>query len=151
MEILGVVGLYLLQQKQTKEVTLILFEVEPDPELDLIDCFQRTFFKVWTVPQRYLCTFGEEHDNWACSQDKEVPCWVSRPWEKWIFLIYMLVMSIISILVIIFDLCYTLQKISTKKLRRRREKRNLTRGAMSHPSMTPRSNGSTTPLNAKSV
>lgn len=116
MEIVGIVCLYFLQQRQTKETR---------------------FLHVWTVPQRYLCTFGDEHDNWACSQDKTVPCWVSRPWEKKIFLLYMLVMSVISILVCVCDLTYTLSKISTKKLRRRREKKILTQNGGSVTPLLP--------------
>ncbi|CBY15042.1 unnamed protein product [Oikopleura dioica] len=104
LEIFGLVGLYFLQVQQTKTTNLI---------------------EVWVVPQRYLCTFGADVPNYACSQDKEVPCWVARPWEKTIFLLYMLSMGLVSIVVIMLDLGYTLNKITTKRLRRRKQRKAL--------------------------
>ena len=68
-------------------------------KLEMI-AFQTNLVQVWVVPQRYLCTFGADVANYACSQDKEVPCWVSRPWEKTIFLLYMLSMGLVAIIVI---------------------------------------------------
>ena len=65
--------------------------------------------QVWVVPQRYLCTFGADVANYACSQDKEVPCWVSRPWEKTIFLLYMLSMGLVAIIVIMVRLIFFIQ------------------------------------------
>ena len=52
----------------------------------------------WVV----LTVIHEKHDNWACSQEKEVPCWVPRPWEKRIFLHYMLFIQLFSIVIILF-------------------------------------------------
>lgn len=80
------------------------------------------FFEVWTVPYKYQCTFGGEFDNWACSQDESIPCWVSRPWEKKIFLLYMTFMSFCSVVVVTCDFFYVIHKISAKKIRRRKQK-----------------------------
>ena len=49
-----------------------------------------------------IMVIHEKHDNWACSQEKEVPCWVPRPWEKRIFLHYMLFIQLFSIVIILF-------------------------------------------------
>jgi len=85
----------------------------------------KDFLSVWTVPDRYSCIYGQQHDNWACSQEKEVPCWVPRPWEKRIFLHYMLFIQLSSIVIILFDLIYVAQRVGTKKLRKRRERKKL--------------------------
>ena len=52
--------------------------------------------------QRVVIFILSKHDNWACSQEKEVPCWVPRPWEKRIFLHYMLFIQLFSIVIILF-------------------------------------------------
>ena len=74
---------------------------------------------------RYVCTQGAETINWACSQDPHVICWVSRPYEKQIFLLYMTTMSLISVIVVLSDFFFVIFKVSVKKLRRRREKQKL--------------------------
>ena len=99
LEIFGLVGLYYLQVQQTKTVSSFL-------ELISEGSFQTNLLKVWVVPQRYLCTFGADVQNYACSQDKEVPCWVSRPWEKTIFLLYMLSMGLVAIIVIMVGILF---------------------------------------------
>ena len=64
---------------------------------------------------------------------------MARPWEKTIFLLYMLSMGLVSIVVIMvrllsiimiknifqLDLGYTLNKITTKRLRRRKQRKAL--------------------------
>ena len=80
---------------------------------------------MWKIPKKYSCTYGGEVDNWACSQDKDIPCWVSRPYEKEIFLTYMALMSFVSLLVVFLDFFYVIQKVSVKRMRRRRVKKNL--------------------------
>ena len=45
------------------------------------------------VPEKYECTHGETELNSACSQNPLIPCWVSRPWEKTIFMLYMTTVS----------------------------------------------------------
>ena len=64
-------------------------------------------FEVWFVPDTYDCTYGMMTDTTnACSQvfvelqnfnliiicyqDRQIPCWVSRPAEKSLFVLYML-------------------------------------------------------------
>ncbi|XP_002127805.2 gap junction gamma-1 protein-like [Ciona intestinalis] len=54
------------------------------------------------VPQLYRC--GGDSVRWACGQhmlpgnsDAYIPCWVSRPWEKTIFLRYMNTLSVICL------------------------------------------------------
>ncbi|CBY18376.1 unnamed protein product [Oikopleura dioica] len=57
---------------------------------------RKTGWKSFRVPERYDC-FSDEHIKppWgdesvtACGQSKEIPCWVSRPWEKSLFVLYM--------------------------------------------------------------
>jgi len=105
MEIMYIWHLYLLQTKQTN---------------------QTGFFNsaVWQIPEKYLCSVGEERHH-ACSQDTEVPCFVSRSWEKRIFLYYYMTMSISSIALVILDIIYVSVKVSIKKVRRSRERRHL--------------------------
>jgi len=58
------------------------------------------FFKVWFVPDRYLCNYGDQTDHTnACNQDGEIPCWVSRPMEKTIIVLYMVAMQIFCIVI----------------------------------------------------
>ena len=61
------------------------------------------------VPQLYRCT--GKSVRWACGQhmlpgnlDSYVPCWVSRPWEKTIFLRYMNTLSVFCILLCVVEL-----------------------------------------------
>lgn len=104
LEILGLYCWYILQIKQNPG---------------------KPFLEVWTVPHRYMCTYGSQYTNWACSQEKEIPCWVPRPWERQIFLHYMLFVHLLSIILIILDLLYVIQKVTTKRLRKRRERKKL--------------------------
>jgi len=81
------------------------------------------------VPQLYRCT--GETVRWACGQhmlpgnlDSYVPCWVSRPWEKTIFLRYMNTLSVICILLCICELIQLsieFWKTYMKMRKRRRE------------------------------
>ena len=53
-------------------------------------------FAAWHVPDKYVCSYGAERDNYACSQNDNIPCWVSRPMEKEVMMWYMLTMSLVS-------------------------------------------------------
>ena len=53
-------------------------------------------FAAWHVPDKYVCSYGAEKDNYACSQNDNIPCWVSRPMEKEVMMWYMLTMSLVS-------------------------------------------------------
>ena len=73
------------------------------------------FFDVWTIPIQYLCKgyfanfdpFSAYisdlgiYEQFACSQEFQVPCWVPRPWEKRIFLLYMMLAQTIAIILIL--------------------------------------------------
>ena len=41
------------------------------------------------------------YEQFACSQEFQVPCWVPRPWEKRIFLLYMMLAQTIAIILIL--------------------------------------------------
>merc|ERR1712037_596832 len=86
-------------------------------------------FAAWYVPEKYVCTHGAEMDNFACSQNSEIPCWVSRPWEKMMMMWYMLSISVLSAVLALVELVWVLTRISVKaeKVRRARklEKKSL--------------------------
>lgn len=105
MEVLFVYQLYVLQTKQTKKVG---------------------FFNsnVWLIPEEYKCDVGRE-DHFACSADSDVPCYVSRAWEKRIFVIYYIVVSVLSFLFLIFDVIFVIYKIAVTRRRRKNTKRAL--------------------------
>ena len=65
------------------------------------------------VPERYDCTYGE-NDNMACSQNGNIPCWVSRPKEKEVMMWYMLTMSLVSTLLVAGEFFYVTTKITVK-------------------------------------
>jgi len=64
------------------------------------------------VPERYVCTHAGDYTeggNSACGQNDEIICWVSRPFEKQIFLIYMLFVNGISLflsLIEMLEICF---------------------------------------------
>ena len=79
------------------------------------------------VPQLYRCT--GKTVRWACNQhmlpgnsDSYVPCWVSRPWEKTIFLRYMNTLSVICFFLCIGEiilLSYRFCKAYNQKIKKR--------------------------------
>jgi len=91
---------------------------------------RKTGFGAFMVPERYDCK-KDEHTKppWgneritACSQNEIIACWVSRPWEKGIFVIYMASMAGISIIITICELLYLITHMSYKGMKRRREEK----------------------------
>lgn len=75
----------------------------------------------WTVPEKYVCTHALDYGaaGSACAQQEKVTCWVSRPYEKQIFLYYMTLMTSISIVLIIAEAFYMIFRVGRKGLQRR--------------------------------
>jgi hypothetical protein len=73
------------------------------------------------VPEKYECTHGDTEENSACSQNPLIPCWVSRPWEKTIFMLYMTSVTVISILLCLMEFVYVLTRTTRKSVQRRAE------------------------------
>ncbi|CAG5110679.1 Oidioi.mRNA.OKI2018_I69.chr2.g5057.t1.cds [Oikopleura dioica] len=105
METLFIYQLYLLQMKQTKASGF----------------FNR---EVWLIPEEYKCDVGLE-DHFACSADTDVPCYVSRAWEKRIFVIYYIIVSILSFLFLVFDIVFVIYRIAVTRRRKKNTKRTL--------------------------
>ena len=74
------------------------------------------------VPEKYECTHGATEASSACSQNPLIPCWVSRPWEKTIFLHYMLIVTILSIFVCFAEVIYVMMRTSSKGYKNIKEK-----------------------------
>jgi len=110
LEIVFLYFSYVLQQQQSKKVGLAA---------------------MW-VPEKYECTHGETELNSACSQNPLIPCWVSRPWEKTIFMLYMTTVTCFSILICVLEFIYVLTR-TTKKSVGRRAERNLSKKNMIRP------------------
>ena len=70
----------------------------------------------WIVPEKYTCMAGFES---ACNQQEKVTCWVSRPWEKQIFLIYMIIMSFICIVLSALEFVWVLCRTTRKHIKRK--------------------------------
>lgn len=107
LEIIFIYFLYYLQSFQHPEGTSIL--------------------TTFTVPFKYSCrpqdhNLPAEMAN-ACSQTDMTPCWVQRPWEKRMFLGYMLFMSLVSVIICFLDFNYVAFRVTTKHRRRRQKKR----------------------------
>lgn len=76
------------------------------------------------VPQVFRC--DGENVKWACGQHMSlgertgyVPCWVSRPWEKTIFMCYMNILSALSLVFSVVELIHlTVRSFSKKSLKR---------------------------------
>lgn len=100
-EIIFIYLFYILQQQQSKQTGLA----------------------AWYVPEKYVCSYGAEINNYACSQNSEIPCWVSRPWEKMVMMVYMLSVSIISALLVLVEMVWVATRISVKSSRRKKEKK----------------------------
>ena len=83
--------------------------------------FNIVFSAMW-VPEKYECTHGDTEDNSACSQNPLIPCWVSRPWEKTIFMLYMTAVTIISIILCLAEFVYVITRTTKKGVHRRAEK-----------------------------
>ena len=58
----------------------------------------------WNVPFKYDCrpqlsdNLQLQGNSNACGQAEVTPCWVQRPWEKKLFMMYMLFISLLSII-----------------------------------------------------
>jgi len=80
----------------------------------------------WTVPEKYTCTHALEFGaaGSACAQQEKVTCWVSRPWEKRIFLYYMLFMTCLSVLLIFAEALYMIFRVSNRGIQRRANEHN---------------------------
>jgi len=106
MELIFIYLYYLLQQQQSKQ----------------------SGFAAWYVPEKYVCTHGAEIDNYACSQNSEIPCWVSRPWEKMAMMVYMLSIAFLSATLTLVEVIWVTTRITVKGNKRRKlkkkEKRN---------------------------
>lgn len=100
LEIVFIYLFYLLQQQQSK----------------------KSGWAAWHVPEKYICTHGGEEDNAACSQNGEIPCWVSRPWEKMIMMWYMLIVFIASAILVFVEIIWVITKISVKSNKRKKER-----------------------------
>ena len=108
------------------------------------------------VPQLYRCT-GKTVRS-ACGQhmlpgnlDSYVPCWVSRPWEKTIFLRYMNTLSVICLLLCIGEIIQLLirhYKTYQRKSRERKESNFQYKKAPSDDSFSPDKGTSKVPVQA---
>lgn len=76
----------------------------------------------WTVPEKYTCTHALEYGaaGSACAQQEKVTCWVSRPWEKQMFLYYMLICQILSIVLIILEAIYMTTRVGIHSIQKRK-------------------------------
>nr|XP_039263746.1 gap junction beta-2 protein-like [Styela clava] len=81
------------------------------------------------VPQVFRC--DGENVEWACGQHMSlgdqsgyVPCWVSRPWEKTIFMCYMNILSAICFLLSVIEFVQLSFKY-TKNFRKKRQRKPL--------------------------
>jgi len=83
---------------------------------------KRSGLSAMWVPEKYECTHGDTEDNSACSQNPLIPCWVSRPWEKTIFMLYMTAVTIISIILCLAEFVYVITRTTKKGVHRRAEK-----------------------------
>lgn len=52
--------------------------------------------------------------NTACQQNDKIVCWVSRPWEKGIFVLYMAFWALMGIFLTFVELCYFLTHTAYK-------------------------------------
>lgn len=102
-----------------------------------VDTIQPLDFLWFKVPALFQCTAIEEEVKLACYQhvgigaNGNVPCWVSRPWEKTILVRYMNVFSAICFSLSAIELVYlTLKGVLGKK---RRRPRFLTHSHRQHP------------------
>lgn len=75
------------------------------------------------VPEKYECTHGGTEENSACSQNPLIPCWVSRPWEKTIFMLYMTIVTAVSIAICLAEFVYVLTRTAKKGFERKGEMR----------------------------
>jgi len=76
----------------------------------------------WTVPEKYTCTHALIYGaaGSACAQQEKVTCWVSRPWEKQMFLYYMLFLTFLSIILIILEAVYMMTRVGIHSIQKRK-------------------------------
>lgn len=97
MEIVFFYTTYLLQTYQTKKTGM---------------------FEVWFVPDTYDCTYGMMTDTTnACSQDRQIPCWVSRPAEKSLFVLYMLAAQLLCCILGLLDIMFVFFRAQRKRFK----------------------------------
>jgi len=108
MEIVFIYLFYLLQQQQSKG----------------------SGFDAWFVPEKYVCTYGGDVANYACSQNAEIPCWVSRPWEKMVMMFYMLAVSVLSALLVLIEVAWVTTRISVRSNRRKKQRKAEKKGLL---------------------
>lgn len=89
-------------------------------------------FAAWMVPEKYVCTYGADIDNFACSQNSEIPCWVSRPYEKMVMMWYMLTVSALSGILCLVECLWVTTRISVKANKRKKERRQQKAGLLSN-------------------
>ena len=88
------------------------------------------FGQTWTVPERYLCSTEK---SIACNQQMQaVSCWISRPFEKTMFLKYMVGLTYISIVVSSFEILEMLLKSNKSRLSKRKTLRALRKFESNH-------------------
>jgi preprotein translocase subunit YajC len=91
----------------------------------------------WSVPDRYDCSYGEENDNMACSQNANIPCWVSRPMEKEVMMWYMLSMSLVSVALVGGEFFYVVSRVTVKANKRRTERKRAKLDLVKKPLLEP--------------
>lgn len=101
MELIFIYLYYILQKQQSKQ----------------------SGFAAWHVPDKYVCSYGAERDNYACSQNDNIPCWVSRPMEKEVMMWYMLTMSLVSTALVLGEFFYVVTRVTVKAQRRKNERK----------------------------
>ena len=69
---------------------------------------------VWYVPEKFICTHMQTAEESPCYQDNEVVCWVARPKEKTIILIYMVVVFMVSTSLTLIEVVYVTIKWSCR-------------------------------------
>ena len=89
------------------------------------------------MPEKYICSYGGEIDNYACSQNAEIPCWVSRPREKMVMMWYMLIVSILSTVIVLAEVIWVTTRISVKSNRRKKENRKTQASLLHGGLLTP--------------
>jgi len=82
------------------------------------------------VPERYNCLTSQHtsgvwgySSNTACQQNDKIVCWVSRPWEKGIFVLYMAFWALMGIFLTFVELVYFLTHTAYKGYKRKKQRR----------------------------
>ena len=62
------------------------------------------FGKTWNVPEVFSCPADQNSSNKACINQKVVTCWVTKPYEKTMLLLYMVSLTYICIFVNLLEI-----------------------------------------------